>query len=333
MKRTNPPLLPTPRSPNRKKTQSKIKSPYKVLRKSIGSGAFGKVAQCIDEQGRTVAIKKMPYDPRYVSREYQILSQLSHPNIIKVFDSFDTKMPKTGSVIQNIVMEYMDTTLYGFILAYMQAGKKVPIFYVKLLSFQLFCGLNYIHKLGIMHRDIKPENILVNSQTCELKICDFGSAKFIKEGETSETYIASRFFRAPELLMRSNCYNSAVDIWAAGCVIYELLSSSILFHGNNNKEQLESIERIIGNPTFNELHQIPHEEKCPMVRGQPATLESVLPPNTPSDLKDLLKRIFVYIPSKRPTAYDCMNHKFFDELFVKGMTMPDGSPIPKLNRK
>ena len=322
---------------NKKVTFSRTKQvtmigKYQLVKRSIGSGAFGKVAECLDEQGNTVAIKKIPLDPRYVSREYDILSKLSHPNIIKVFDSFDTTLKKSGKIIHNIVMEYIDTTLYSFIVSFMNAGKKVPIFYVKLLAFQLFSGLNYIHKQGIMHRDIKPENILVDIKTGELKICDFGSAKIVKKGESSETYIASRFFRAPELLMRSPSYGTPIDIWAAGCVIYELLSSSILFRGEDNKEQLESIETIIGNPTFNELHQIPHEIKCPMVRGQPQTLDAVLPANTPKDLRDLLKRIFVYVPEKRPTALQCMKHKFFDELFAKGMTMPNGAPIPNLKR-
>ena len=314
--------------PTTKWRAKKAKPKYKVLKKSIGSGAFGKVALCTDENGQIYAIKKIPHDPRYVTREYEILSQLSHPNVISVFETYDTTLPKSGTVINNIVMEYIDTTLYNIIVSYMQIGKKVPIFYVKLLSFQLFAGLNYLHKLGIMHRDIKPENVLVDTKTYQLKICDFGSAKFLKSGEKSETYIASRFFRAPELLICSHSYGMPIDIWAAGCVVYELLASAILFQGSNNKEQLESIERVIGNPSFNELHKIPHEIKCPLIREKPLTLEGVLPPNTPTDLKDLLKQIFVYIPEKRPTAEQCMNHKFFDELFVKGMTMPDGSPLP-----
>ena len=80
----------------------------------------------------------------------------------------------------------------------------------------------YLHSANIMHRDLKPSNILVN-MNCDLKICDFGSAKKLIKGEVNVSYICSRYYRAPELIFGATEYNNAIDVWSVGCVIAELL--------------------------------------------------------------------------------------------------------------
>ena len=97
---------------------------------------------------------------------------------------------------------------------------------------QLFRGLAHIHACGVIHRDIKVQNILVGSDGT-LVICDFGSAKLVdadnKDDQT--TYICSRWYRAPELILGNKKYDLAVDIWGAGCCFAELLRYEPLFKG------------------------------------------------------------------------------------------------------
>jgi len=99
-------------------------------------------------------------------------------------------------------------------------------------------GLNYIHKIGICHRDIKPQNLLVDPTCHILKICDFGSAKRLKEGEKSTAYICTRYYRAPELLLGMTNYSNMIDMWAAGCVVAEMINGKIFFEGSDSANQL-----------------------------------------------------------------------------------------------
>jgi glycogen synthase kinase 3 beta len=206
------------------------------------------------------------------------------------------------------------------------------MFYVKLFSFQLFSGLAYLHGLGVTHRDLKPENVLVNAETGELKICDFGSAKMLLPHEESIAYIASRYYRAPELLLGSTHYTNAIDIWAAGCVIAELLSGPPVFAGRTTSEQLPAIVKIIGQPSRADIAAFPRNASVRAVASEPRTLVGVLPDETPADVLDLLATIFVYDPARRPTARELLQHKYFDALFGGNQRLPNGNRMPYLDR-
>jgi serine/threonine protein kinase len=303
---------------------------YKIVRHSIGKGSFGKVSECVNERNETVAIKCVIIDDTYNGNEYEILKSLNHPNCIRVIDRYVET--KDTDLVEHIVMEYISENLYTYMGTYSSINRRIPIFYVKLFGFQIFSGLAYIHSNHIVHRDIKPANLLINVATGVLKICDFGSAKVIKEGMESNTYAVSRYYRAPELLMGCRKYNGSIDVWAAGCVIAEMLRGDFLFPGRNSEEMTRLITRVLGNPSNDDLHSIPHVVAFPFSNGVARGIESVLPERTPHDLMDLLKKIFVYNPNKRLRAKDCIKHKFFDELFVKGMTMPNNDPLPPLFR-
>jgi glycogen synthase kinase 3 beta len=299
----------------------------------LGKGAFGVVYCAKAPNGSVVAIKKVPHDPKYKNRERGILKMLHHPNCVSYQGSFKSPGKGPQEMFLNIVMEFLPSTLHSYTMRYRHTHQYPPLFYVKLFSFQMFSGLAYLHDLGVTHRDLKPENILIDPDLAIVKICDFGSAKVLRPNEASTAYIASRYYRAPELIMGCSYYSSAVDIWAAGCVIAEmLLGGNPLFDGRSALDQLATIVRILGPPTESDLASFARSPTVRATGSQVRSLHFTLPRHTPEDLLSLLESILVYNPSKRPSAREILHHKCYDELFRPGRTLPNGRPIPPLDR-
>lgn len=301
----------------------------------IGKGAFGHVFMAKSWNGEILAIKKVIIDKRFKNRELEILLLLNHPNCIKLHDQYKTRAKENNGVYLNLVTDFLPMNLHQFSLDYRSQRNYPPVLFVKLFAYQLFSGLNYIHNLKIVHRDIKPQNILVDPQTGQLEICDFGSAKIINDGTKSVSYIASRYYRAPELLYDDEEYSAPIDIWAAGCVIAEvLMAGTPIFVGQSSIEQLQAISKIIGAPTQEELDSFPHTQEFGSMPSMQTPLKEVLPRHIPQDVIDLLQSIFVYSPGARPTARQCMQHRCFDDLFKSHrLTLPSQLPFPQLERE
>lgn len=313
---------------------SKLSSKYPKYRPLtvVGQGAFGVVYSARAPDGTIVAIKKVLIDPRYKNREYDIIKKIDNRNCIKMISSFKSH-GKKKEIYLNIVMEFFPMSLHQFNISYRKERKFPPLIFVRLYGFQVFAGLHYLHSNGITHRDLKPQNILIDSDTGELKICDFGSAKELRPDEPSVSYIASRFYRAPELMLNCTSYTSSIDIWAAGCVIAEMLMAGApLFQGSSSMGQLHEIIKVIGPPTKDELSTFQHDDIDYFSVLQTTELSKVLPSHTPADILDLLQKIFIYDPYSRPTALQCMHHKCFNRLFAKNIMLPNKRPLPFLDR-
>ena len=297
--------------------------------------------------GTFVAIKKVLQDPRYKNREYDILKIIDNKYCIRMLNSFKShsgSKKRTNNnnkdIYLNIVMNYMPQNLHDLNISYREKKHYPPIIMAKLFTYQIFLGLQYLHspEINITHRDMKPQNVLVDPNTGELNICDFGSAKILSPKESSVSYIASRFYRAPELMMNCQYYTNKIDIWAAGCIFAEiLLAGSPLFQGSTSMGQLYEIIKIIGQPTDSDFASIQYElsdHDLLKIRKieQKTTLKASLPSHTPPEAIELLTYIFQYNPQKRPTAEQCLRHRCFDELFKQGVMMPNKTPIPPLER-
>lgn len=181
-----------------------------------------------------------------------------------------------------------------------------------------------MHSANIMHRDLKPSNILVN-MNCDLKICDFGLARGFefdpeKEKQVPKTaYVVTRWYRAPEVMLTSQKYTKALDVWSIGCIFAELIMKQTLFKGMHNLKQLEKIVEILGYPADEELEFIDNEYTLNYLKRLPKTRnikwEEKLPPGTNPMAIDLLKQMLRFSPDKRITVYDAIMHPYFQESF------------------
>lgn len=129
-------------------------------------------------------------------------------------------------------MEPMEADLHQIV----RSGQPLSNLHVQFFLYQLLRGMKYIHSANVIHRDLKPGNLLVNSD-CELKICDFGLARGFKAvGEVPDEarlteYVATRWYRAPEIMLSNRRYTTAIDVWSIGCILAELLGGKPVFKG------------------------------------------------------------------------------------------------------
>lgn len=214
---------------------------YKVVG-VIGEGAYGIVLKCIDTSvNKYVAIKKFKdiEDSDFEAttlRELKMLKSLNHPNIVQLFEAFRRKRKLI------LVFEYVQCNLLEF-LDQNPNGLEESV--VLNFTFQLILGIHWCHTHGVIHRDVKPENLLV-SNSHQIKLCDFGFArKAVPFGGYQTSYVATRWYRSPELLVGMH-YSFSVDIWAVACIMAEMADGQPLFPGDSDLDQLTKIQLVLG---------------------------------------------------------------------------------------
>ena len=236
----------------KKKSLSYIHQSYSVD-KEWASGAFGKV-HFVDTPTGRIAVKSVPELEGYVNRELEtckVLASENHANIVQLL----------GYWIENttlfLVMEFMPETLNSLLERLLLAKMRMKICLMNDLMGKLACALEYLEKIRLMHRDIKPDNILVDVCNNRLVLADFGSAKFVKDNESHATYMCTRFYRAPCLILNRDMYSTKIDIWSFGCVLAEFAYGGPLFTGSTQTDVLSKIIQIRGMVTVDDIAQMP----------------------------------------------------------------------------
>ncbi|XP_072699522.1 mitogen-activated protein kinase 11 isoform X3 [Canis lupus baileyi] len=229
----------------------------------------------------------------------------------QVIGLLDVFTPATS--IEDFSEVYLVTTLMGADLNNIVKCQALSDEHVQFLVYQLLRGLKYIHSAGIIHRDLKPSNVAVN-EDCELRILDFGLARQADEEMTG--YVATRWYRAPEIMLNWMHYNQTVDIWSVGCIMAELLQGKALFPGNDYIDQLKRIMEVVGTPSPEVLAKISSEHARTYIQS--------LPPMPQKDLRsifhganplavDLLGRMLVLDSDQRVSAADALAHAYFSQ--------------------
>jgi serine/threonine protein kinase len=288
--------------------------------RQLGSGSFGTVFKAFDLSRKCfVAIKRTLKLGGLVSREYMILKEITDcQQCIRMWEIFYTTNSK-GFCIQHLVFEYLPENLSSFIRYRHKSVKPLNHKEVVGIMRQLLRGLVYLHQKGIMHRDIKPENLLIDPESLQVKICDFGSAKYMHT-DTNTPYIVSRYYRAPELIFCSTDYDGKIDIWSAGCVFIELFSGVPIFPGRSEGDQFIQQARVLGPPSLPELQRL--TRSCP-VKGNCILNALLIKPKgnfeeifknspIPESAASFARSLLAYNPDDRLSAADCLLHPFLN---------------------
>jgi len=294
--------------------KNNINSDFRVISK-LGEGSFAEVFKVKNPKTQQVyAIKRLKKRYRSIEEVNKLPEILylralqNHPNIIKLHDvMFDTS---NGYVA--LVFELMEMNLYELVRDNQKPyDEKTSL----LLVYQLLKAIQFMHSKNLFHRDIKPENCMVNKKTLEMKLCDFGSTRQATFNGPYTEYVSTRWYRAPECILTSGSYGSEVDLWAVGCMLYELVTSRPLFPGKHEIDQISRIHNIIGTPSRDILAQFQKNPNTQISMAFPPRhaqdFHSLLP-NATDNLVDLLQNLLVYNPTERLSADEAINHPVFD---------------------
>ncbi|MCJ1438982.1 kinase subunit of RNA polymerase II carboxy-terminal domain kinase I [Xylographa pallens] len=280
----------------------------------VGSGTYGKVFKAIHVYTKSlVALKKIRMEgekdgfPVTAVREIKLLQSLKHDNIV----SLQEVMVEKNDCF--MVFEYLSHDLTGLLN---HPTFKLEQSHKKHLAKQLFEGLDYLHRRGVLHRDIKAANILV-SNTGQLKLADFGLARFYAKRRQLDytNRVITIWYRPPELLLGETQYGPAVDIWSAACVMIEIFTKHAIFPGDGGEiNQLEKVYNILGTPTRAEwpgLVDMAWFELLRPTEKKPNVFAEKYRDRLTPEAFELMQAMLLYDPAKRPTAGDVLEHPYF----------------------
>lgn len=211
------------------------------------------------------------------------------------------------------MLDLMESDLHQII----HSAQALTSEHTRYFLYQLLRGLKYVHSANVIHRDLKPSNLLVN-ENCELKIGDFGMARGLsshpEECHSFMTeYVATRWYRAPELLLSLNHYTLAIDLWSVGCIFAEMLGRKQLFPGKHYVHQLQLILTVLGTPPEVLIGAIRADRVRSYVQSLPS--RSAVPlaklyPNAEPEALDLLAAMLRFDPRERISVTQALEHPY-----------------------
>lgn len=283
----------------------------------VGEGTYGIVFRARDTKtNEIVALKKVRIDQEIFKdgfpitglREIQTLKACSHENVVRL------KEVVVGKSLESIflVMEYCEQDLASLLDNMEESFSEGQ---TKCIILQLLKGLNYLHDNFIIHRDIKVSNLLLTDKGC-LKIADFGLARFFgKPSKPMTPGLVTLWYRPPELLLGSKNQTTAIDMWAVGCILGELLIHKPLLPGKTEIAQIDLIIELLGTPSdaiWPEFNKLPGVENCSLKHQPYNNLKQKFPWLSAAGLR-LLNFLFMFDPNKRATAKECLLSSYFKE--------------------
>jgi renal tumor antigen len=276
----------------------------------LGEGSFADVFKVqFEGHAGVYAVKRLKKRFRTLDQVKRLPEVLylqilkGHPNIVDLIDvHYDMS---SGYVM--LLFECLEKNLYELGAEKASIDERTSLLYV----YQMLRALAFMHSKNLCHRDIKPENCMVNSATLQLKLIDIGSTRNFTDPGPFTEYVATRWYRAPECLLTAGCYGAAMDVWAVGCILFEMLSGRPLFPGRDEVDQVELIHKLVGTPdpaviarflvhpnghmSYEFAHYPPSDLRAPLPGASEATI-------------DLIKGLLIYDPDQRLTAAQALVH-------------------------
>ncbi|XP_050503100.1 MAPK/MAK/MRK overlapping kinase-like [Diabrotica virgifera virgifera] len=306
-----------------------FQSKYKVLEK-IGEGSFSDVLKCENRETKVCYAAKRLKNTYRSEASIQACAEIvaaqkipNHPNVVNMLEyHYDIY---TGKL--TFIFELMDMSMHDYLKT---KRRGLSEHRVKFYLFQILKGLEHLHKHGLFHRDIKPENILIKfpsilyaplSQTSSeeiVKVGDLGSVRGIFSSPPYTEYISTRWYRSPECLLTVGNYGPKMDVWATGCVFYEMLTLRPLFPGSNEIDQLCKIHHILGSPSLQLIARLKSRSRnfiCfPKIKG---TGFYNLLPYISRNGRNILNLMVEYDWDKRINVKRLLRHCYFDDIKEK----------------
>jgi len=285
----------------------------------IGEGAYGVVCSAVHiPTQRKVAIKRItPFDHSMFClrtlREIKLLRHFNHENIISILDIL--RPPSLAELTEvYLVQELMETDLHRVIRTQSLSDDHCQYF-----IYQTLRALKALHSADVLHRDLKPSNLLLNAN-CDLKLCDFGLARSARPppdvDDTSTfltEYVATRWYRAPEVMLTFKEYTRAIDIWSVGCVLAEMLSGKPLFPGRDYHHQLSLILDTLGTPSIDDFYAISSQRSREYIRALPfrrqKSFSQLFPEANPLAI-DLIEKCLTFSPKRRINVEEALRHPY-----------------------
>lgn len=296
----------------------------------LGKGSYGTVCSVRDRYNPdapySIAVKKITnifYREVLLKRAIRELKFMNyfkgHKNIVSLINlEIVTERPYDGVYCYQ---ELIDYDLAKVIHSSVQLSE----FHVRHFFYQILCGLKYIHSADVIHRDLKPGNILCSLNGC-LKICDFGLARGIapqyfttKEPHQDITnYVATRWYRAPELILSHKAYHKAIDMWSAGCILAEFYGRKPIFMGKDSIHQIHEITKILGSPSKELLVQYGSLKAWNMCSNAAPIYRKVswsnVYPFASSQALELIDLLVQWEADQRLTVEEAIEHPFLQEV-------------------
>ncbi|XP_058411251.1 serine/threonine-protein kinase MAK isoform X1 [Diceros bicornis minor] len=303
---------------------------YTTMRQ-LGDGTYGSVLMGkSNESGELVAIKRMKrkfysWDECMNLREVKSLKKLNHANVIKL-----KEVIRENDHLY-FIFEYMKENLYQLMK---DRNKLFPESVIRNIMYQILQGLAFIHKHGFFHRDMKPENLLCMGPEL-VKIADFGLARELRSQPPYTDYVSTRWYRAPEVLLRSSVYSSPIDVWAVGSIMAELYTLRPLFPGTSEVDEIFKICQVLGTPKksdWPEGYQLASSMNFRFPQCVPINLKTLIP-NASNEAIQLMTEMLNWDPKKRPTASQALKHPYFQVGQVLGPSSHHLESKPSLTKQ